>query len=140
MCRAGTYRAFLPAWQHVVVALIPAEVGLAYCNKLFFLEKQFRDLTPEERKDRRLEIEVPVWESFYAWLEQLNPVKRSKLEKAVIYAKNHKETLRNYLQDGRCEISNNTAERRAKSYAIGRKAFFTHRLPGQKPALSCTVS
>jgi len=36
---------------------------------------------------------VPVWESFYAWLEQLNPVKRSKLEKAVIYAKNHKETL-----------------------------------------------
>ena len=65
--------------------MIPAEVGLAYCNKLFFLEKQFRDLT--------LETEVPVWESFYAWLEQLNPVKRSKLEKAVIYAKNHKETL-----------------------------------------------
>ena len=106
--------------------MIPAEVGLAYCNKLFFLEKQFRDLTPEERKDRCLETEVPVWESFYAWLEQLNPVKRSKLEKAVIYAKNHKKTLRNYLQDGRCEISNNTAERRAKSYAIGRKAFLFH--------------
>ena len=90
--------------------MIPAEVGLAYCNKLFFLEKLFRDLTLEERKDRRLETEVPVWESFYAWLEQLNPVKRSKLEKAVIYAKKHKETLRNYLQNGRCEISNNTAE------------------------------
>ena len=90
--------------------MIPAEVGLAYCNKLFFLEKLFRDLTPEERKDRRLETEVPVWENFYAWLEQLNPVKRSKLEKAVIYAKNHKETLRNYLQDGSCEISNTAAE------------------------------
>ena len=45
--------------------MIPAEVGLAYCNKLFFLEKQFRDLTPEERKDRRQETEMPVWESFY---------------------------------------------------------------------------
>ncbi len=66
---------------------------IQYCNKLFFLEKQFRDLTPEERKDRCLETEVPVWESFYAWLEQLNPVKRSKLEKAVIYAKKHKETV-----------------------------------------------
>ena len=109
-----------------IPSMIPAEVGLAYCNKLFFLEKQFRDLTPEERKDRRLETEVPVWESFYAWLEQLNPVKRSKLEKAVIYAKNHKETLRNYLKDGRGEISNNAAERRAKSYAIGRKAFLFH--------------
>ena len=73
--------------------MIPAEVGLAYCNKLFFLEKLFRDLTPEEQKDRRLETEVPVWESFYAWLEQLNPVKRSKLEKAVIYAKKHKQPL-----------------------------------------------
>lgn len=41
-------------------------------------------------------------------------------------AKNHKEILRNYLQDGRCEISNNAAERRAKSYAIGRKAFLFH--------------
>lgn len=71
--------------------MIPAEVGLAYCNKLFFLEKLFRDLTLEERKDRRLETEVPVWESFYAWLEQLDPVKRSKLEKAVIYAKNIKK-------------------------------------------------
>ena len=40
--------------------MIPAEVGLAYCNKLFFLEKLFRDLTLEERKDRRPETEVPV--------------------------------------------------------------------------------
>ena len=68
-----------------IPGMIPAEVGLAYCNKLFFLEKQFRDLTPEERKDRRQETEMPVWESFYAWLEQLNPVKRSKLEKAEYY-------------------------------------------------------
>ena len=68
-----------------IPSMIPAEVGLAYCNKLFFLEKQFRDLTPEERKDRRQETEMPVWESFYAWLEQLNPVKRSKLEKAEYY-------------------------------------------------------
>ena len=35
-------------------------------------------------------------------------------------------TLMNYLLDGRCEISNNRAERKAKSYAIGRKAFLFH--------------
>ena len=28
--------------------------------------------------------------------------------------------------DGRCEISNNRAERKAKSYAVGRKAFLFH--------------
>ena len=70
--------------------------------------------------------ETPVWDDFYQWVDQLNPAKRSKLEKAVVYAQNHKDTLRNYLQDGRCEISNNMAERRAKSYAIGRKAFLFH--------------
>ena len=37
------------------------------------------------------------------------------------YAQNHKDTLRNYLIDGCCELSNNAAERKDKSYAIGRK-------------------
>ena len=32
----------------------------------------------------------------------------------------------NYLLDGRCEISNNRAERRCKSYAIGRKNSLFH--------------
>lgn len=32
----------------------------------------------------------------------------------------------NYMIDGRCEISNNRAERKAKSYAVGRKAFLFH--------------
>ena len=32
----------------------------------------------------------------------------------------------NYLQGGRCEISNNAAERRAKTYATGRKNFLFH--------------
>ena len=42
------------------------------------------------------------------------------------YARNHKDTLQNYLQDGRCELSNNKAERKAKSYAIGRKNSLFH--------------
>ena len=42
------------------------------------------------------------------------------------YAKNHRETLMNYLLDGRCEISNNAAERMAKSYVIARKNFLFH--------------
>lgn len=32
----------------------------------------------------------------------------------------------NYLLDGRCEISNNAAERRAKVYATSRKNFLFH--------------
>lgn len=50
----------LPKGDEIIPSMIPAEVDLAYCNKLFFLKNQFRGLTPEERKDKRLETEVPV--------------------------------------------------------------------------------
>ena len=105
---------------------IPAEIGVAYCNKLFYLEREFKDLSFEERKSKRLEQEVPIWDNFYNWLDSLKPTKGSKFEKAVNYAQNHRESLRAYLQDGRCELSKNVAERKAKSYAIGRKNSLFH--------------
>ena len=105
---------------------IPAEIGVAYCNKLFYLERTLKGLASEERKAKRLEQEVPVWDAFLNWLSGLNPTKGSKLEKAVNYAVNHKDSLQAYLQDGRCELSNNAAERCAKSYAIGRKNSLFH--------------
>lgn len=107
-------------------SLIPAETGPACCNKLFFIERELKDLAPEERKAKREEKETAVWEEFWTWLSSLQSAGGSKLEKAVNYAQNHRETLCSYLLDGRCEISNNAAERRAKSYAIGRKAFLFH--------------
>ena len=71
-------------------------------------------------------MEVPVWDNFWSWLATVEPLGGSLLEKAVNYAANHKELLGNYLLDGRCEISNNRAERCAKSYATGRKNFLFH--------------
>lgn len=30
--------------------MIPAEIGLSYCNKLFFIEKTIKELSPDEKK------------------------------------------------------------------------------------------
>lgn len=106
--------------------LLPAEKGVLLCNRLFWLERKFKDLPAEERKEKRLQEETAVWEEFWSWIETLNPTGGSKLEKAVNYAINHKESLMNYLLDGRCELSNNAAERRAKSYVMARKNFLFH--------------
>ena len=106
--------------------LLPAEIGLLYCNKLFYLERILKELEAEERKQQRTVLEQPVWEQFWNWLGTLHPTGGSKLGKAVNYAQNHHDTLMNYMIDGRCEISNNRAERKAKSYAVGRKAFLFH--------------
>jgi transposase len=106
--------------------MLPAEIGFDYCNQLFYLERTYKELTAEERKEKRLVEEQPIWDEFWNWLDTTDPLGGSAFEKAVNYAKNHQETLNNYLLDGRCEISNNRAERRAKSYVTGRKNFLFH--------------
>ena len=100
-----------------------AAIGKAYCDKLFHLEKALKDLAPEERYKKRLELEKPEWDAYLAWLEKVNPLPQSALGKAVYYSKNQWKYLQNYLLDGRCEISNNRAERSIKPFVIGRKNF-----------------
>ena len=48
-------------------------------------------------------------------------LKESALGKAVTYAINQKPYMENYLLDGRCSISNNTAENSIRPYTVGRK-------------------
>lgn len=105
---------------------LPAEVCFAYCNKIFFLERQYKGMDPEERKQEREKTERPVWNEFYRYLDTFDTRGGSKLETAVKYARNHKESLMAYLEDGNCACSNNAAERRAKSYVQGRKNFLFH--------------
>ena len=62
--------------------MLPAEKGVAFCNKLFFLEQLYKELPSEERKAKRLEKEPDVWNRFWTWVEGLEPSGGSKLEKA----------------------------------------------------------
>ncbi len=104
----------------------PAVTGFMYCEKLFSLEKSYKDLSPDERKSKRLETELPIIDDFFDWVKTLIPLGGSKLETAVNYTLKREETLRNYLKDGRLSLSNNLAERSAKTYVMGRKNFLFH--------------
>lgn len=108
------------------ITLSPGEIGVAYCNKLFYLERCFKEMTAEERTAERQKFAVPVWENFWKWIDSLHPLGASKLEKAVNYALNHKGMFENYMLDGRCDISNNRAERKCKNYALMRKNSLFH--------------
>lgn len=98
-----------------------AEIGRDYCNQLFKIEDSLKDLSPDERFQKRLELEKPVLEAFWCWLENLTFLKGSALGKAVTYAKNQKPYMENYLLDGRLSISNNTAENAIRPFTVGRK-------------------
>lgn len=105
---------------------VPAEIGYDFCNQLFELEKEYADLEPDIRKERRLETEAPIWKAYWAWLETVHATGGTRLAKAVTYAWNQKPYMENYLLDGRCSVSNNIAENIARPYAVGRKNFLFH--------------
>lgn len=104
----------------------PASKGYNFCTDLFHIEKQLKELSPEDRKVKRLELETPVLKAFWSWLDTLEPLGGSRLAKAVTYAKNQRKYMETYLLDGRCSISNNAAERSIRPYTVGRKNFLFH--------------
>ena len=98
-----------------------AERGLVYCNLLFALEDEFRDLGPEERLKKRLEFSKPVSDDFFNWVDSLGALPKSLLGDAITYMRNQRKYLENIYLDGRLEISNNAAERSIKPFVQGRK-------------------
>lgn len=123
-CWAHLRRKFIDALPKAKVdgmGLTDSEIGVDHCNKLFAIEDGLKDLSPEDRYTKRLELEKPVLEAFWSWLEEVVPLKGSKLAKAVIYAQNQKSYMENYLLDGRLSISNNLAENAIRPFVVGRK-------------------
>ena len=106
-----------------------AERGVAYITQLFLLERKFKDFSPEERFQKRLEMSKPVADSFFAWAQKLAPLPKSPLGKPVHYALSQRQYLENVFIDGRLELSNNRAERSVKKYVMGRKAWLFSNTP-----------
>lgn len=100
---------------------IPAVTAVKLCDVLFELERGWRDLTPEERLIQRHLFLRPYLINFYDWLGTITPVPKSKLDRAIQYACNHREGIERLLEDGRLELSNSISERHIKELVIGRK-------------------
>ncbi|MDR3000820.1 MAG: IS66 family transposase [Fibromonadaceae bacterium] len=100
-----------------------ARIGFEYCQKLFALERKFKDLSPEKRCAERNEHSKPILEEFFKWVETVNPLSGSKLAKAITYAINQKKPLSAFLLDGRIDISTNLVENKIRPFAVGRRAW-----------------
>ena len=101
----------------------PAVQGVQYCDKLSWYERYAREhhFTAEQRYEYRLKKEAPILEVFWSWLDRQNPIKNSRMEKAVIYTRNRKPFLDVYLEDGRCSFSNNLSENAIRPFCVGRR-------------------
>lgn len=110
-----------------------AAKGLSYCNKLFAIEREAEKggLTYGQRYELRKEKAEPIFDEFMSWAEKAShtALEKSKLNEALTYTLNQQQPLRNYLLDGRLEISNNRAERSIKPFVIGRKNWLFSNTP-----------
>jgi transposase len=117
-----------------------AERGVAFINRLFELERIFKNLSPEERYEKRLEKSKPVADAFFEWAGNLKALPKSPLGEAVHYSLSQRKYLENFFLDGRLELSNNRAERSVKSFVIGRKNWLFSCTPDGAAASSVMYS
>ena len=96
-----------------------AAVGFEYCNKLFTREKELNKIY--DGRNERSGVMKSILDSYWAWLDTVDPESGSKLETAVNYSKNQKEYLCNFLKHKEADISNNLAENCIRPFVVGRK-------------------
>jgi transposase/uncharacterized coiled-coil protein SlyX len=99
--------------------------GREFINLLFKLEDEMKELSYEEKKEKRQEASRAILDAFWSWVEETSNLSTTNenLTKALTYAKNQKKYLETFLEDGRLPISNNLCEANIKPYATARRAW-----------------
>lgn len=96
---------------------------LGFIKKLYIVERDAVDKTPDERKAIRVERSAPVLEKIKSALEERSKtmLPKNPLFEAINYTLNHWKQLTAFLNDGRLPIDNNLVENAIRPVALGRK-------------------
>jgi transposase len=100
-----------------------AKDALALIARLYAVERDAKDRTPDERRALREEHARPVLATLRDRLEgwARTALPKSDFGKAVAYARSQWPTLVRYVEDGDLAIDNNAVERAIRGVAVGRK-------------------
>ena len=122
-CFAHVRRKFVDALplDEAAIETSVSAVGVAWCNKIFVLEREIAELSSEERAVKRQEQLKPALDGFFAWVETVTAAGGTKLAKAIQYAKNEKKYLYTFLDNPDAPIDNNRAENAIRPFCVGRK-------------------
>lgn len=119
-CWAHARRYFFKALEHDPER---AKEALALIRVLFQLERELGHVTPKKRKRERQARSKPVVEFFLSWCDEHERtcVGDTPIARAIQYARNQREALTRFLEDGRLPLHNNISELHLRRQAIGRK-------------------
>jgi transposase len=119
-CLAHARRKFHELWANHRSQI--AEEALTYFGKLYDVERDTRDLQPDERRRIRQLAARPVADALHTWL-RLHRQKvpdGSATAKAIDYSLGRWAALMRYLDDGSLPADNNWIENRIRPVALGR--------------------
>ena len=102
-----------------------AEEALKRIGQLYEIESEIRGRPPDERVAVRRAKARPLVDSMHEWLQAtlVKLSKKSSVASAINYSLGRWTALARYVDDGRLEIDNNTAERALRAVALGRKNY-----------------
>ena len=100
-----------------------AKRALGLIAALFRIERSLKD-APRKKKERiRAKHSKPIVEAFFSWCDAEWPslLEDTPIYDAVRYARNQREGLSRFLDDGRLPLHNNISELNLRRQAVGRK-------------------
>jgi hypothetical protein len=119
-CWAHIRRKFFDAFKNVLDhQAIPIPLG--YIDRMFYLERQVKAMTAEQRYQFRQTQIAPLVTKFWRWIDGLTILPKGALGRAVQYALNQRQYLNRLLDYGELDWSNNATERSVKRFVMGRK-------------------
>jgi hypothetical protein len=110
-----------------------ADMAITFIRKLYAIEKQIADQSPEEKYLARQQQAKLILEELRTWLDKTlhSTLPKGLLGKAVTYLDKNWDKLTIYTEDGRLSIDNNPAENAIRPFVVGRKNWlFSATVPG----------
>lgn len=120
-CMAHARRKFHELWANHGSAL--GEQALKFFVKLYEVEREVKQLEPDQRKALRQERSKPIADALHQWLTQQRQKvpDGSATARAIDYSLRRWKALTRFIDDGELPIDNNWVENQIRPIAIGRK-------------------
>ena len=117
-----------------------ADVAIGMIRKLYRIESKIEGLEPEEKREQRQRLSVPLLNELRAWLEKnVSRVPKDSLtHTAIKYMLNQWGLLVGYCEEGQLHISNALAENAIRPFAVGRRNWLFSDTPrGARASATC---
>lgn len=99
-----------------------AQSALAQIGRIYDIEREVKEFTPDERRRLRQERSKPLLDALHQWmvLNRQKIVDGSATAKALDYSLRRWDALTRFVHDGRLPVDNNHIENQIRPIAIGR--------------------